>query len=125
MSRKNNFDLICIRCPKGCELTIRKHNDEIKVYGNECKLGEEYAVEETKNPRRIIPTTVRIKNARYPRLPVRTNRTVPKNKIREIIEDLKETTVQAPVEKNDVIIENISNTGVDIIAERSMRRVKK
>ncbi len=125
MNNNKENKLICIRCPKGCELNITEENGEIKVSGNECKLGEKYAIEETKNPRRIVSTTVKIKNARYPRLPVRTEKTIPKNKITKVIEELKNFTVDAPVKHSEIIKKNIAETNVNIISERSMERVKK
>lgn len=125
MNNNKENKLICIRCPKGCELHITEENDEINVSGNECKLGEKYAIEETKNPRRIVSTTVKIKNARYPRLPVRTEETIPKNKIKKVIDELKNITVEAPVKHNEIIKKNIAETTVNIISERSMDRVKK
>ena len=124
MSKNKKTSMLCIRCPKGCELTVIKDDKEIKVEGNECKIGIEYAIEEFKNPRRIVSSTIKITNARYPRLPVRTKDTVPKDKIKKVIESIKDKTVNAPVKKDDIIMKNVADTGVDIIAERSMERVK-
>lgn len=124
MSKKDKKRLLCIRCPKGCELTVFKQGEQIKVEGNECKIGVEYAIEEFKNPRRIVTSTVKLTNARYPRLPVRTKDTVPKDKIKKVIESLKDVIVKAPVKKGDIIMKNVADTNIDIIAERNMERVK-
>ncbi len=117
--------ILCIRCPKGCELKVTEKNGEIEVSGNECRLGREYAREEMLNPQRIVTSTVRIHNASYPRLPVRTNKTVPKDKIDMVIEKLQNLSVEAPVEYHDVILKNVLDTKVDVISERDMERVKK
>ena len=36
-------ELTCIICPIGCQLTVEKTDDEIKVSGNTCPRGEKYA----------------------------------------------------------------------------------
>lgn len=114
---------LCIKCPKGCMLTITIDGDKIIVEGNECPLGEICGIEEVKNPKRIVASTVRILNARYPRLPVRTAEAVPKYKIKDVINTLKNVVVKAPVKMGDIIVKNVANTGVDVIAERDMERV--
>ena len=38
-------DLICIVCPKGCNLSVEiKNENDIIVSGNACKRGNEYAI---------------------------------------------------------------------------------
>ena len=92
----------------------------MKVKGNECKIGIEYAREEIKNPRRIVSTTIKINNGKYPRLPVRTKDAVPKNKIKKVIEAIKGKSIDAPIKKDKIIIKNIAGTGIDLISERDM-----
>ena len=124
MSKQKTTSILCIRCPKGCELKLSVNKKDIKVKGNDCCIGVEYAIEETKNPMRIVSSTISILNSNYPRLPVRTKDPVPKNKIKEVIETIKGRTIKAPVKQNQIIIKNIANTESDLIAERDMERVK-
>jgi CxxC motif-containing protein len=74
---------------------------------------------------RIVSSTIRIINSIYPRIPVRTSKAIPKNKIKDVIESIKGKVLDAPVKKNQVIIKNIAKTGADIITERKMEFVKK
>ena len=116
----------CIRCPKGCDIEVKIHEDgTLEVEGNECPLGKEYAEQEAKMPKRVIFTTVRIKGARYPRLPIRTKEPIPKEKVFEAVLEAKEVEVEAPIEIGEVIIDNVAGTGVPFIAERSMEKVIK
>ena len=124
MSEQKKTKILCIRCPKGCELKVSKQKNDLKVEGNECRIGIDYAIEEIKNPRRIVSSTIKIINSNYPRLPVRTKDSVPKNKIKKVIEEIKSKTIKSPVKKDQIIIKNIANTGSDLIAERNMERVK-
>jgi CxxC motif-containing protein len=124
MSKPKKNSILCIRCPRGCDLTVSIDKKDIKICGNECKIGKDYAIEETKNPMRIVSSTISILNSNYPRLPVRTKDAVPKDKIKKVIDKMRGITIKAPVKKEQVIIKNIANTGSNLIAERDMERVK-
>ncbi|KGG80942.1 molybdopterin oxidoreductase [Caloranaerobacter azorensis H53214] len=116
-------DMICIVCPIGCHLEIEKDEKSslgFKVTGNQCKRGQEYAIEEITNPKRILTSTVKIKNAHLSRLPVRTNKPVPKDKIFECMKEINKVEVTAPIRVGDVIIKNILGTGADVLASRDM-----
>ncbi len=117
--------LICIVCPLGCRLNIVKDDSQEKGYliqGNKCQRGLDYAIEEMINPTRMLPTTVAIKGAILNRLPVRTAKPIPKELIMPCMEIIARVQVEAPVRLGDVVIENILDTGVDIVASRSMMR---
>ena len=118
-------EVLCTRCPKGCRLQLNIEEDEVIVKGYECKLGEGYGKQEAENPQRVVPTTVKINNARWPRLPVRTDDSIPLDKIDDVMEEVKGFVLDAPVKKGEVIIENVADTSISIISERDMERVKK
>jgi len=111
--------LICIACPIGCHLEIDVNKD-YQVTGNQCKRGEVYGKKELINPTRIITSTVIIKEAQHNRLPVKTNGEIPKAMIFEIMKKLNNIVVTSPITMGDVIIPNVCDTGIDIVATRSM-----
>lgn len=111
--------LICIVCPKGCHLTVDEQED-YKVYGAACERGREYGKIELTNPRRTITSTVAITGAAHKRLPVKTSGTVPKGDMAKIINALKDIQVHSGVKVGQVILENVCDTGVDIVATRSL-----
>lgn len=113
-------ELICISCPMGCHLIVDIENK--KVEGNTCKRGEVYGINEVTNPMRVITTTVRVINGEIPVIPVKTKEPVPKDMNFEIMDILKNVQVEAPVKLGDIIVKNILNTGVDIVATRNLRR---
>jgi CxxC motif-containing protein len=118
-------DLICIVCPVGCRLTVEKDDTADKGYvitGNTCKRGIDYAVEEMTHPTRMVPTTVKIEEAFLNRLPVRTDKPIDKKLIFQAMQVINEFTCKAPVKMGDVLIENILDTDVNIIATRSMKK---
>lgn len=118
------IELTCIGCPMGCQLQVEIEEDKvIKVTGNLCKRGEVYGEKECTNPTRIITTSVMVEGGSIEAVSVKTEKDVPKEKIYEVIKELKEITVKAPVKIGDVIIENIAQTGINIIATKNVEEV--
>ncbi|OGO79488.1 MAG: NAD(FAD)-dependent dehydrogenase [Clostridiales bacterium GWB2_37_7] len=109
--------LVCIGCPLGCRLEVTIENSEVlHVTGQSCKKGWAYAFKEYTNPTRILTTTVVVENG-YPEVAsVKTEKDIPKNKLFECIKELKEVSLTAPVHINDIVITNVANTGVNVIA---------
>lgn len=116
-----NKELICICCPMGCHLSVDIENK--KVNGNTCKRGEVYGLNEVINPVRVITSTVKIKSASLPVLPVKTNGAIPKGLNFEAMKLISSITVLAPIKLGDIIIKNILNTGIDLVATRSMEKI--
>ena len=112
-------ELICITCPKGCHL----RGDEEKgfaVTGNSCPRGAEYGRNELQHPVRTVTSTVRIQGADLPRLPVKTDRPLAKEKIFDCMALLNTITADAPVHVGDVLAADILGTDVNIVATKTM-----
>lgn len=107
--------LICINCPRGCELEVERTADAVSVKGHACPRGEAYGVEEMTNPTRMVTGLVKVAGTRRP-LPVKTRTAVAKGKIAEVTNLLANTTVLPPKSIGDVIIGDVCGTGVDIVA---------
>lgn len=117
-------ELTCIGCPLGCTLLVELgDNDEIKVSGSSCKIGDNYAIKECTNPTRIVTTTVFVENGIYPTVSVKSEKDIPKNKVFDCLKALKNIVVTAPIHVGDVIYENILDTGADIIATRNINKI--
>ena len=113
--------IICTSCPVGCELTVTFDDENIlEVEGNTCKLGIDYAEQEIFDPRRMVASTVKVKNGYHPLVPVYTERPVPKPKIFEVLAEIRKVEVEAPVKINDVVIEDVVGTGINVIASRDL-----
>jgi CxxC motif-containing protein len=112
-------ELICIVCPKGCHLTVDEENG-YAVSGNRCPRGEEYGKNEVIAPKRTITSTVKVSGGLYPRLPVKTDKPIPKELIFEAMKLLDAVELTAPVKVGDVVIENVLGTGANFIASRNM-----
>jgi len=113
--------LTCISCPKGCQVHVNHEGtDVLEVRGNRCSHGADYAFSEVRDPRRVLTSTVVVRGGRLPLVPVRTRSAIPKSLLLEAMTIIKQTTVPAPVSRGDVIVSNVLDTGVDIIACRGV-----
>lgn len=114
-------ELACIVCPMSCHLVVEFDGEQVaSVSGNTCLRGDAYARKELVMPMRTVTTTVRIHHATYPLLPVITAMEVPKEKIFDIMEAVKQIEVQAPITCGEVVAVNVAGTGVDLLASKTM-----
>ena len=110
--------IICIGCPMGC-MVVLDIDDEEKVVGitdYKCKQGMKYALEEYKNPGRILTTTVLTETSYQPLLAVRTTMPILKTKLAEGMGALAKVRAKPPIKIGDVIVSNLLDTGVDVVA---------
>lgn len=115
--------LTCIGCPMGCNLNVRLENGQVVgVEGNNCGIGKTYAEKECTNPTRIVTSSVCISDGEISILPVKTEHDIPKNRIKDCMKSLKGVTLKAPVKIGDVVLENVCDTGVNIIATRTIKK---
>lgn len=108
--------LVCIVCPRGCTMTLEGEGKDVKVSGNSCKRGAEFAVSEMTEPKRTICTTVKTAFPDIPVLPVRVSKEIPKDRIFDVMAEINKVTVKEKVKRGEVIIKDVSGLGADIIA---------
>ncbi|WP_369298480.1 DUF1667 domain-containing protein [uncultured Neglectibacter sp.] len=117
-------ELTCIGCPLGCALRVELNDagEVVSVSGNTCKRGEEYGRREVTAPVRMVTSTVRVTGGKAAVVPVRTATDIPKGKIFDCMDEIRNAVVAAPVEIGDVVIENVAGTGVSIVASKAVER---
>lgn len=111
-------EMICIVCPVGCHINV--DTETLVVQGNACPRGAVYGKEEVTAPKRVITSTVKIKNALDNRCPVKTTAGIPKYMNFQLMEELKKIELTAPVKRGDIVIENVFNTGVNVVVTKDM-----
>lgn len=114
----NAKTMTCINCPMGCQLTVEQIGDEISVKGNTCARGAAYGKQEYVLPKRMLTSLVRVKGGGV--VSVKLSDLVPKDKLFDILAELKPIEVSAPVKIGDVIIPNVLGLGVDVIATKNI-----
>ena len=112
-------EMICIVCPIGCHLQVEIENN-YKVTGNACPRGEVYGKEELIAPKRVVTSTVRIEGGIHKRVPVKTTEAIPKERIFDCMNLLKDIQLKSPVKVGEVILENLFGTGVNLVVTRDM-----
>lgn len=121
-------EMICIACPIGCRLTVKRVGNgavdtgegEISVTGNKCARGTVYGEEEYRAPKRMVTCTCPTGSDQFPRLPVRTAAAIPKELIDDLLKELYRTTVPLPVKRGLPVLKDYRGTGVDVVATMSM-----
>ena len=115
----------CIMCPMGCDLTaeIEENGQEkiITVRGNTCPRGKEYALQELTNPKRNIATSVLVEGGELPLASVRLDRPIPREKIFEVMEEIKKHTLKAPVKAGQIVIENVLGLGSNVMVTKNVK----
>jgi CxxC motif-containing protein len=112
-------ELLCIQCPLGCRIAVETDEGKkiLSVTGQSCKIGEAYAISEVTRPVRTLTTIVPVQGGVHP-IAVRSEAPVDKHRVFAILEHLR--TLKAPrgVRAGDVVVPNVLDTGVDIVATR-------
>ncbi|MBR5022455.1 MAG: DUF1667 domain-containing protein [Oscillospiraceae bacterium] len=103
--------LTCIVCPLGCQLTVQLNGREVvKVEGNTCPRGAEYAKNECTNPQRTVTSTIRCENGGL--VSVKTDRPIPKEKMTECMQLINKAVVKRPVAIGDVILSDVFGSNI-------------
>ncbi len=121
MSKEPMREMVCINCPIGCNLKVYGDSeDSIRVEGNKCPRGEKYGRDEVLSPRRMVTSSIPLrkdeKTGIFEMVSVKTESAVPKGLIFQVLSEIKKVKLKAPVEVGDVILKNVSGTGIDVVA---------
>ena len=113
--------LTCIGCPLGCQLTVTlEEGKEPVVAGYTCKRGEAYGKKEVTDPTRTVTSSVRVTGGEIAMASVKTRTDIPKNKIFDVMAEIRAVTIPAPVALGQVILPDAAHTGVAVIATKAV-----
>ena len=82
--------------------------------------GEKYGQTEVTNPTRVVTSTVCIKGGKHQRCPVKTDSAIPKKQIFVAMRLLDGVCLTSPVNRGEIVVENILDTGINFVATRDM-----
>lgn len=111
-------ELTCINCPMGCQLIVKIDGDNIEVKGNACPRGEIYGKDEATHPTRTVTSTIYVTNGE--RVSCKTSIPISKDKIFDVMNEVKKAKAIAPIAIGDILIKNVCSTGADIIATKNI-----
>jgi CxxC motif-containing protein len=114
-------EIQCVLCPVSCVAHVKVDKAGIISITNlECHRGERYVTQELRAPLRDVFTTIPITGATISRLPVRTSHPVPKHEVMNCMRALAKLQIKAPVLIGTVVVHNLLNLGIDVIATRTL-----
>lgn len=113
----------CTTCPSECLLTVEVernadgHVAEVRsVTGNNCPRGDKFARQELSCPMRVLTTTVAVSSGDEALLPVRTAEAIPLELHAQAMALIRGLVVNAPIHMGDVILPNLLDTNINLIA---------
>ena len=113
----------CTTCPSECLLTVGVERDangavaQVRsVTGNKCPRGDKFAHQELTCPMRVLTTTVAVSGGEEALLPVRTTEAIPLELHAQAMALIRSLVVNAPIRMGDVILPNLLNTNIDLVA---------
>ena len=116
-------EITCIVCPIGCKIRVRSDGKKVDILsGYRCKKAIEYARNEALDPRRMLTTSVLVNEGEWPLVSVKSSKPVPKDKLFSFLEEVKKISINAPVKKGEIILKNVADTDIDIIATKTVEK---
>ena len=113
--------MTCMNCRRGCTLDVSyEGNRLISVTGNECGRGKAFAEIEISETKARFLSEIRLIGSKE-FLPVKTEKTIPKEKFSEAEAFCKGFRVPIPIRIGDVLVNDFCQTGVRLIALKSIR----
>ncbi len=113
----------CTTCPSECLLTVEVERDTNgavatvhSVTGNSCPRGDKFAHQELTCPMRVLTTTVAVSGGDETLLPVRTAEAIPLELHAQAMTLIRSLVVNAPIHMGDVVLENLLDTKINLIA---------
>lgn len=101
-------------------MTVDIESDAVtNVTGNMCKRGRLYAEQEATAPVRMLTGNMRAKGCSTP-FSVISDRPIPKSRLLDCAKELKQHNPSPPIAMGDVVIEDILETGCNIIATQEI-----
>jgi CxxC motif-containing protein len=120
----NDKEITCIVCPIGCKILVKTDGTTVNILkGYKCKQGVEYARNEALDPRRVLTTSILVDGGAWPLVSVKSSRPVPKEKLFAVLKEIRKMRVKAPVESGQVLIKNVADTDIDIVATKDIKKL--
>ena len=117
----------CTTCPSECLLSVEVERDADgngaavhSVTGNSCPRGDKFAHQELTCPMRVLTTTVAVSGGDEALLPVRTADAIPLELHAQAMDLIRELVVEAPIRMGDIVLENLLDTNINLIASMNI-----
>jgi CxxC motif-containing protein len=117
-------EITCIVCPIGCKIHVKADEKHFEICnGNKCVKGVDYAKAEALDPKRMLTSSVLVKNGEWPLVSVKSSKPVPKDRLFQVLKEIKKAKVYAPINLGQTILKNVANTKINIVATKSVNKI--
>lgn len=119
-------EMVCILCPNSCNLIVSRDDrnpNGVKVENALCPKGKDYAYNEIFDPKRTIASSIVVEGGELPLVSVKIDRPIPKDKIFDVMKEIKEAKLKAPIKAGDILIRNVAQTEANVIATKNVDKV--
>lgn len=114
-------EFTCIVCPNGCEITVDVENGNLhSITGAACTRGEAYVRQELTDPRRTLASSVVVKGGTLPLVSVRLDAPVPKDKLFDVMDEIRRIELTAPVRIGECAIKNVLGLAGNVIVTKNV-----
>ena len=110
--------IVCIICPNSCHLQIDEKT--YQVTGQLCSRGIAYAKQELIDPKRTLTSSVKTIYKSHPLVSVRTDGEISKTVFPEVLAALRKIVIDKPLPRGSVIIDNVADSGINIITTTTL-----
>ncbi|MGE5329795.1 MAG: DUF1667 domain-containing protein [Deltaproteobacteria bacterium] len=116
------IQLTCIGCPNSCNMDIEHSQEKIESIENAlCSRGKAYAEKEITKPERVVTTTIKVLNSKMPLVSVKSNKPIPKELAKDVVDELKNIVLKPPLCIGQIVVKNILDTQADIIITQDIK----
>jgi CxxC motif-containing protein len=110
-------EFTCITCPRGCDIEADVEGDVLLSAGGAgCPKGLAFVRQELSDPRRNVASSVLVLNGVGPLASVRLTKPIPKERIADLLAEIRAVTLTAPVSMGQTVIRDVLGLGSDVIA---------
>ena len=106
-----------------CRINENHINDCLTVTGARCIKGVEYAKVEILTPKRVLTFSVKVRGGEMPLASVRTDKPIPKERLRDAARSLNGVIVNAPVSIGEILLEKFIGLDANIIATSNVKKI--
>ncbi len=111
----------CRCCPFGCQIEVTSEAGTIyEINGNNCLKGDHYAEQESGMFSRILTFSIKVKKGKYAKVEAITSKALQLALRNRVISYLQGIELEAPLYKGDVLVENLLETDVDLLAKTDL-----
>lgn len=102
-------------------LVILEEEGKIEIYGNRCQRGDRIGrskVEAMED--QILRSKIKVRG-RMRKVPVQSHKPVPGEHLNELRKRLEQTVLTPPIQKGDIVLEDILGIGITFFATKEIR----